>query len=176
MKKIIIIFITLALLGTIGYYLIPSPEAETPEQEQEEVAPVFNYENASEDNIKVTTPSVSASSSVQQVFSVAGEARGNWYFEASFPITVYAEDGSVLLQTFATADGEWMTIEFVPFNVELNLGDYTGAATVVLNRDNPSGLPENDASVSFDVSVEAPAMEGNPNEEEDVTETPDDEE
>jgi len=41
----------------------------------------------------------------------------------------------------------------VPFRVTLDVGAYSGPATLVLKRDNPSGLPENDASISVPIEV-----------------------
>jgi len=55
----------------------------------------------------------------------------------------------------AQAQGEWMTENFVPFKVELAVPKtYIGHATLVLHKDNPSGLPEHKASVSFPIIVE----------------------
>lgn len=77
---------------------------------------------------------------------IKGTARGNWFFEASFPIVLISDSGEVLVESYATADGEWMTEDFVPFTATLNFtlpqGVKTG--TLILKKDNPSGLPEND--------------------------------
>jgi hypothetical protein len=76
---------------------------------------------------------------------VRGEARGTWFFEASFPVTLLDANGNALVRTHAQARGEWMTEAFVPFESELRFeppGTPTG--TLVLAKDNPSGLPEHD--------------------------------
>jgi hypothetical protein len=57
------------------------------------------------DKIRVTSPAANAL--VKSTFAVTGQARGPWYFEASFPITVESADGTVLVTTIATANGEW---------------------------------------------------------------------
>ena len=78
-----------------------------------------------------------------------------WFFEASFPIDVLDKDGKILVQTFATAEGEWMTDDFVPFKGEVKVPEsYIGPATLILKKDNASGLPEHDASISFPIVVE----------------------
>ncbi|MBI4276254.1 GerMN domain-containing protein [Candidatus Uhrbacteria bacterium] len=83
---------------------------------------------------------------------VRGEARGWWFFEASFPVKLIDARGHVVAEAPAQADGEWMTDAFVPFHVELKFdppaipGGY-----LVLEKDNPSGLPENAASVQIPV-------------------------
>ncbi|TSC62065.1 MAG: hypothetical protein G01um101448_178 [Parcubacteria group bacterium Gr01-1014_48] len=104
------------------------------------------------DLIMVTTPVSGAT--VGSPLTVSGEARGTWYFEASFPIDVLDTDGNVLGQGFAEAQGEWMTEEFVPFTGTITFSAPTAGVTngtVVFKKDNPSGLPENDDSVSVPV-------------------------
>lgn len=120
----------------------------------EEIIVEATYENASPDMIKVELPYPGAV--VGKEFKVVGEARGNWYFEASFPIEVVSPNGDIIAKSFATANGEWMTTDFVPFVSEtLDLPSaYTGPATLILRKDNPSGLPENEASVSLPIVVE----------------------
>ncbi len=85
----------------------------------------------------------------QQISSplvVTGQARGNWFFEASFPVKLLDQSGTALASGIATAQGEWMTEDFVPFTATLTYNSPVagGAGTLVLQRDNPSGLPEND--------------------------------
>lgn len=75
---------------------------------------------------------------------LSGEARGNWFFEASFPIQLLAEDKSVIAYAIAQADGDWMTEAFVPFRATLSFPPQAGRGTLVFIRDNPSGLPEYD--------------------------------
>ena len=95
-----------------------------------------------DDLINVTSPRIDAV--VQNPLSVTGEARGNWYFEASFPIKIYDSAGTLLGVTPAQAQGDWMTSEYVPFSA---LFTYKTPTTVtgylVFEKDNPSGLPEN---------------------------------
>lgn len=93
-------------------------------------------------------------SSISHTFTVKGHARGNWFFEASMPVSVYDKDGSVLWQGAAQAKGEWMTTELVPFEVAVTIPPaYFGNAVIVIAKDNPSGLPQNDASVATPVVV-----------------------
>ncbi len=83
-----------------------------------------------------------------------GEARGNWYFEASFPISIHKADGTQIGQGYAQAQGEWMTTEFVPFqsiSIEFEPQPAGSAGTVILHKDNPSGLPEHDDELRIPV-------------------------
>lgn len=83
---------------------------------------------------------------------VSGAALGTMYFEGSFPITFTSPSGTVLAMGIATATSDWMTTSSVPFTATLEFDKPVTADTVgvlVLSRDNPSGLPEQDLSVSF---------------------------
>jgi len=119
----------------------------------EEVPERATYANASADLIRVDLPFPGAVTGKE--FSVRGQARGNWFFEASFPIEVLDKDGQTLAAGHAEAQGDWMTTEFVPFAGDIEVpASYTGPATLILRRDNASGLPEHDASVSFPITIE----------------------
>lgn len=81
---------------------------------------------------------------VKSPLVLRGEARGTWYFEASFPVTLMDGKGKVLARTPAQAEGEWMTENFVPFNAGLKFDTpETDTGFLILEKDNPSGLPEN---------------------------------
>jgi len=120
----------------------------------EEIEVLPTYENASAEMIVVKTPH--AGGVVGKEFIVTGEARGNWFFEASFPIEVVSMDGQILAGSIATAEGDWMTEGFVSFKSEIiDLPSaYIGPATLILRKDNPSGLPENDAAILIPIVVE----------------------
>jgi hypothetical protein len=91
---------------------------------------------------------------VQKKFTVIGKAPGNWFFEASAPVMVKDKDGNKIAQTTAQVQGDWMTIELVDFTAEISIASYKGAATLVLLKDNPSGLPENDDSVEIPIVIQ----------------------
>lgn len=110
------------------------------------------YDNAEVGEVEVENPYPTAV--VGKDFTVTGTARG-WYFEASFPVEVRSPSGALLAAGPATAQGDWMTTDPVPFVAPLSVtSDYIGPATLILRRDNPSGLPENDASISFPITIE----------------------
>jgi|SRR3989344_2360195 len=93
------------------------------------------------DLIRVTMPLPNAL--VLSPLAIRGEARGNWYFEASFPVRLFDGNGQELAVQPAQAQGEWMTAEYVPFEVILTFTKpETSTGTLVLEKDNPSGLPE----------------------------------
>jgi hypothetical protein len=107
------------------------------------------------DLIRVTVPA--SGTLVQSPLVVQGEARGGWYFEASFPVKLLDANGKQIGIAPAQAEGEWMTTEFVPFKATITFTKpSTPTGTLVLEKDNPSGLPENADSITipvrFDVS------------------------
>lgn len=104
------------------------------------------------DRVTVTSPGKNAT--VGKTFVVAGSAPGPWYFEAVFPIEVRDANNNVLLSTHGTAQGEWMTEGLVTFTATVTIPNYTGPATLILRRDNPSGLPENDDAVSIPIVIQ----------------------
>lgn len=137
----IILLVAVVVLGAV--YLKQQKDAL---DTNPDVVPSLSYVNASEDDIEVA--SVEALSPT--IVHIEGRARGPWYFEASFPIQIIGTDSIVIGSGIATAEGEWMTTEFVPFSAEITLTTpYTGAAVIVLKKDNPSGEPENDASLLY---------------------------
>lgn len=119
----------------------------------EELAEQTTYTNATANLIVVDTPF--PGSVTGKAFSVVGKARGTWFFEASFPIELVDQNGTRLTIAVAQAEGEWMTTEFVPFKADITVpASFTGPATLIMRKDNPSGLAEYDASISFPITVE----------------------
>lgn len=108
----------------------------------------------SNENILVISPQPNEIVASPEIL-ITGEASG-WYFEGSFGITLESPNATVLAQVPATAQGNWMTTDFVPFEATIDLSSisYTGPATLVLNKANPSGLPQNDASISILIMIQ----------------------
>ena len=104
------------------------------------------------ENVKVSSPR--PDSTVLKTFTVIGEARGTWYFEASFSIFIIDANGVKVGQGIAQAAENWMTEDFVPFTAQVTVENSPGPAILVLLKDNPSGLPENDDSVSFPIVIQ----------------------
>ncbi len=92
---------------------------------------------------------------VQSPLAVIGKARGFWYFEASFPIKLLDVQGNVMASAVAQAEGDWMTTEFVPFRATLTFDTpLSTVGTLVLEKDNPSGLPEHADELQIPVVFE----------------------
>ncbi|MBI4085461.1 MAG: tryptophan-rich sensory protein [Candidatus Liptonbacteria bacterium] len=94
-----------------------------------------------ENLIRVESPG--ANETVSSPLTVRGNARGNWFFEASFPVKILDVNGNLVATSIAQAQSDWMTTEFVPFNAVIEFEKPTaGSGFLVLEKDNPSGLPE----------------------------------
>jgi len=111
------------------------------------------YMNATSDDIFVSVPKPAAN--VSDAISISGFARGPWYFEAVFPVEVESATGALIGHGQAQAQAEWTTDQFVPFIANISLDtQYSGAATIILKKDNPSGDSAKDASLSIPIVIQ----------------------
>lgn len=119
----------------------------------EDIDDDITYQNANSQDIKITNPQPGAT--VEREFEVTGQAVGAWFFEASFTVEVVAPSGDRVAQTIVNAEGDWMQEGLVNFKSEIVQlpSAYEGEATLILRKNNPSGLPQNDASVSIPITV-----------------------
>jgi hypothetical protein len=169
MKKIIVgILIFMLAFAIIITLVVPQTFFET-SQPTTNIPPIDTDENPRNDIanpnpddsepdlsdvIVLTSPRDGAT--VTSPLIITGRARGNWYFEADFPIELIdLRTGLIIARGIGQAQGEWMTENFVPFRAELTFPKpaTTTPAKLLLRKDNPSGLPENDASISITVTV-----------------------
>lgn len=94
------------------------------------------------DKIKVENPLPNIE--VNSPLKLKGQARGNWFFEATAPVQILDKDGKTLGESFVRTDENWMTSDFVSFSGTIKFdapSDERGY--VVFWRANPSGKPEN---------------------------------
>ncbi|OGG87705.1 hypothetical protein A2592_01030 [Candidatus Kaiserbacteria bacterium RIFOXYD1_FULL_42_15] len=124
-----------------------------------------NDEPPEREYIHIYSPS--PNQTIQSPLTITGEARGTWFFEASFPIVVTNWDGLIVGQAIAQTKADWMTEDFVPFEATLTFTSdpsaYSQKGTLIFKKDNPSGLPENDDAFEIPInfaSVEQPDNTG----------------
>jgi len=158
MKKIVFAAAALLFIGA-GCPLWPSQPVPAPAPQPAPApapapAPDPHGPEAKADLIVVDSPK--PGDYVQSPLTVTGKARGSWYFEASFPVQLLDGNGNVLASGPAQAQGDWMTTDFVPFSITLPFtAPGTAAGTLVLRKDNPSGLPEKEDYLSLPVRFNA---------------------
>lgn len=143
-NKLLISLLILMLTITIGVYflVIKTEKVEAPtnglietEAETSIGHPLIRVETPQPNEV-ITSP-----------LKVTGEAVGNWFFEASFPVQLFdANYNEIKLSpSYIMATADWMTTEFVPFEGNLNFTKpETAEGILILKKDNPSGLPEHD--------------------------------
>lgn len=158
-----LILIIIALVGYLAYQNqidvlpIPTPQEQpapspTPSPAPAPIpAPTPTPTSTQNPLIQVTAPI--QNSLVTSPLQITGQARGNWYFEASFPIRLEDANGVVLGRTTGQAQADWMTTNFVPFSATLTFTTpTTTTGWLFLEKDNPSGLPANAAQIQIPVT------------------------
>ncbi len=142
----------LILAGAVALIVIPAPkhpESPAPVVTNTPTTPATSTSPLSD---LIVVESVKAGDVVSSPLKVSGQARGTWYFEASFPIELRDSSGKILFQGPAQAQSDWMTTEFVPFSVTLTFPKPTTATgTLILKKDNPSGDPAKDQQLEIPV-------------------------
>ena len=117
-------------VNKVGPAPAPAPAAPASEPDKSEL-------------IRVSTPK--PGDAISNPLRIEGQARGSWYFESSFPVRLLDAEGNVIASGHADAQGDWMTTEFVPFAAKLDFSaPASPTGTLILKKDNPSGLPEHD--------------------------------
>ena len=116
--------------------------------------PTYYAQQISSTTLQVHVAAPTANTTVMSPLKVTGEARGNWYFEASFPVKLINAQGVVLASGHVQATSDWMTTDFVPFTANLSFAKQKPGTKdfLVLMKDNPSGLAKNDAAVEMMVT------------------------
>lgn len=100
----------------------------------------------------VILTSIKANDIISSPLTIEGQAKGPWFFEASFPVQLVDASGNVLAQIPLQTTEDWMTENYVHFKSEMTFNPGTNTAgKLVFHKDNPSGLPQNDKS--FEVPV-----------------------
>ena len=137
--KFTLVAVLIILIALAGFYAIKINTAIAP-IDGEHTASITT--ETSSPLVRLTTPRPNAE--ITSPLVVTGEARGNWYFEASFPVRLLDGNGKEIALVPAQAQGDWMTTDFVLFRAELTfITPNTKEVTLVLEKDNPSGLSEN---------------------------------
>lgn len=72
-------------------------------------------------------------------FNLTGEARGTWFFEATFSIRLIDDEGNVLFAGPVMTTEDWMTESFIPFQSEVVYNKSASKnGTLILEKANPS--------------------------------------
>jgi len=139
MNKKILIILAIIIIPTVIFFGLRQKNPEIPTDIL-----------AKQDLIKVTHPS--PYELIKSPLTIEGRARGYWFFEASFPVKLLDENGNELGLGISQALSDWMVEDFVPFRTTIEFeAPKTKTGTLILKKDNPSGLPENDDELRIPV-------------------------
>ncbi len=155
MKKgwmLVIFLFIIIVIGVLALIFIPGPKvAEAPTQPMATTA-TTTTSNSISDLISVSNPL--PNQPVSSPLVISGSARGNWYFEATFPIELIDASGKILAQGAGRAESDWTTTDFVPFSVTLSFPKQPAGSRgeLVLTNDNPSGDPAKQKELDIPVT------------------------
>jgi hypothetical protein len=143
-KRDIILSIIVVVVITFVFSLMKPVEAPT-ENSNLQTLP-------SKDDL-IVVESLVPNAEISSPLTITGKARGTWFFEASFPIIIADWDGIIIGSGYATANEDWMTEEYIPFSATIEFTKPSGKNNgfLILRKDNPSGLPENDNALEIPV-------------------------
>lgn len=121
----------------------PQPAEQTP----------TTHSYTSEKGVVIQLDNWTDNNTLSSPYTLTGRVPGSWSFEASFPVELRSSDGATLMQTPAKLTGDWMTTDLVPFSVGLTLTGAGGTknGVLILHKDNPSGLAQNDDKLELKV-------------------------
>ena len=86
---------------------------------------------------------------------VRGRARGTWFFEGDFPVTLKDINGRIIANGYAAAKSDWMTNELVEFEgiLEFEKPEIFDSARLVFKKANPTDRSEFDEAMEFFVFI-----------------------
>ena len=148
--KLLALLVVVAIVGGFTAYFL----------QQQKITKVSSNKQVTEDTgnsaslqSEIVVANPTPNQKIESPLSLSGKARGNWYFEGSFTAELFDSSNKSLGTVVVSANGEWMTEDFVPFTGELKFEKpTTSKGKLVIKKDNPSGLPENDKSLIIPVT------------------------
>ncbi len=153
MRNLTLPIAALVIIVALGAVLLILPGKTTPLGPMGTSTPTGNENAIAQISDLIVVGSPTKNFTISSPLVITGNARGTWYFEASFPVELKDASGKTIAQHYAEAQSDWMTENFVPFKSTLTFPKQPAGSkgTLILHKDNPSGLPENDRSLEIPV-------------------------
>lgn len=128
-----------------------TPATTTDADASNDQRPVSYTPDEAQELISVTDPA--QEEGISSPLTITGEARGQWFFEATAPVVLTDWDGRIIAEGYVQAEGDWMTEDFVPFSgtLEFTAPTEDDRGILIIQRANASGLAENDMAVEIPV-------------------------
>lgn len=154
MAKVLVVVLGVIIIVLLGVLFFYNP-AQAPQLPPDNVggAKILQPTMSADGHVGVTAPQPGAliTSPVTVVGTVTG---GGWLFEGSFPVKILDGDGTTIGGGSAATvtSGEWTSTGTVSFTaiVQFTVPRFA-TGTIVLSKDNPSGMPQKDMSLSIPV-------------------------
>ena len=89
----------------------------------------------------VTVSDPTKNSVISDTLDLKGQARGYWYFEGQFPVSVIDDTGYIVAQGTAKATSDWKTTDMVPFEANIDVTSVARSETGIIKiiRDEQKG-------------------------------------
>lgn len=98
---------------------------------------------------------------IKSPLKISGRARGNWFFEANFPVILTNWDGMIIAESYVQANGDWMTENFVDFKAILEFQSpvfsnvsqdhFSRKGYLIFKKANPTGLAQYDDALEIPI-------------------------
>lgn len=108
---LLIILISITIASAITLLGVKTPFRQTT---------VNGGQSTSDTPVTIIINSPKEGEEVHSPVHISGQARGFWFFEGEFPLTLKDQEGRIVARAPAQAKGEWMTSEFVAFTADLD--------------------------------------------------------
>jgi type II secretory pathway pseudopilin PulG len=161
---LLILIIILAAVGGLFYYGVTKgnllktsdPNLDTTQKFDEQMD-----QNQTNSSIPPTTnpnqPSISTpqpNTKISSPFTVKGAAPSNWFFEGQIHLKLVDANKKVIAGAAGTevTPGSWMEEEPVNFEGTIQFSTTAKNGFLIIENDNPSGLPENQKSYEMPVN------------------------
>ncbi len=135
----------------------PSPSFTSTSGSPKETPLVQNNPDITPTPLESSKPVITSPQSGSKVSSpliVKGSVPAGWMFEGVFPIKLTNVNNEVIVQTQAkeVVPGSWSSSQRIDFTATLAFSTQENSGFIVLEKDNPSGLPENADSYKIPVN------------------------
>ena len=92
---------------------------------------------------------------VSSPIMIKGAARGSWFFEGSAPIELVDDKGKIIAKKYISAEGDWMTSDFVNYEGELEFETPESEnGFLIFRNSNPSVKRELDKEFRIPIKFE----------------------
>ena len=160
-KKLIAIVIFLALVGALVVFGLNFSTGEDTwicqnGEWKKNGSPSYPKPQTNCEDTKIVVIFPQPNEVIKNPLVVEGMARGFWFFEAVFPACLYDYGGEKLGCGLMQTTGDWMTADFVLFKGEIDFQPTKSEnGTLVLEKNNPSGLKEKAEQIEIPVRFAA---------------------